>query len=155
MNPIASWVEPEEVVFDARLGDRRQALELAAAAIGRMHQLDAAPIFRALWRRELVGSTALGEGVAIPHARIDGIDRPLTLFIRSQPPIEFDAPDGDPVANILVILIPSEGDPDDHLQLLALVAQMFCDRDFRLRLGAATDVASARSAFADYARRCE
>jgi PTS system nitrogen regulatory IIA component len=153
MNRIASWVEPEQIVYDAPLGNRRQALELASVAIGRMHQLDATPIVRALWRRELVGSTALGEGVAIPHARIDGIDHPVTLFIRTEAPIEFEAPDGKPVANILVILVPADGDTDDHLQLLALIAQMFCDRDFRMRLCAATDAESARCAFADYVRQ--
>jgi nitrogen PTS system EIIA component len=149
---IASWLEPQEILFDAPLRDRRHALELASEAIARAHHLNAAPVERALWRRELVGSTALGKGIAIPHARIEGIDRPLTIFIRSRPAIDFAAPDGQAVADILVLLVPSDGDPDDHLQLLALIAQMFCDDAFRGRLAGATDAASARSAFADYAR---
>ncbi len=71
-------------MLDVELHDRRHALEWSAATIARVRGLGPAPIFRALWRRELVGSTALGYGVAIPHARIDGIERPLTLFVRPQ-----------------------------------------------------------------------
>src|SRR6267378_3193897 len=128
---IASWLEPQKIILDAELRDRRHALESAATEIGRMHGLDPEPILRALWRRELVGSTALGCGVAIPHARIDGIERPMTLFLRSKWAIDFDAPDGKPVGNILVIMVPSDGDIDEHLRLLAKIAQMFSDGTFR------------------------
>lgn len=151
MQRIASWLEPQKIVLDADLRDRRHALESAAAIIGQMHGLDSEPIFRALWRRELVGSTAIGFGVAIPHARIGGIERPMTLFIRPKWAIDFDAPDGKPVTSILVILVPSDGDTDDHLQLLALVAQMFSDGAFRNRVAAAMEAAEARGAFADWA----
>ncbi len=149
---LASWLEPQRIVLDCELRDRRHALESAAAEIGSMHRLDPEPILRALWRRELVGSTALGCGVAIPHARIGGIERPMTLFMRSQRAIDFDAPDGKAVDNILVIMVPSDGDTDDHLQLLALVAQMFADGAFRGRVAAATDTTEARGAFADWRR---
>jgi PTS system nitrogen regulatory IIA component len=151
MQRIASWVEPQEIVLDAELRDRRQALEFAAEIIGRTHRLDAAPIFRALWRRELVGSTALGLGVAIPHARIDGIVRPLTLFVRPKWAIDFAAPDGKPVADILVIMVPSDGNTDDHLQLLALVAHVFSDPAFRNRLSEARSNGDVRRAFAEHA----
>src|ERR1700752_786671 len=64
MRRIASWLEPQKIILDAELRDRRHALESAATEIGRMHGLDPEPILRALWRRELIGSTALGSGVA-------------------------------------------------------------------------------------------
>lgn len=132
------WMCPQEIVLDADIADRRRALETAASLIGRAHGLDPAPVFRALWRREQVGSTALGQGVAIPHARIEGITRPLTLFLRTRLAIAFDAPDEKPVSNILVIMVPADGDTDQHLQLLAGVAEAFSDRAFRARLAAAT-----------------
>jgi len=148
---IAAWLEPQKIILDAELRGRRHTLESAAAEIGRMHGLDPQPILRALWRREMVGSTALGCGVAIPHARIGGIERPMTLFMRSKWAIDFDAPDGKPVSNILVIMVPSDGDTDDHLQLLAMIAQMFSDGGFRSRIAAAASPAEAHAAFADWA----
>ena len=152
MQRIASWLEPQKIILDAELRNRRHALESAAAEIGRMHGLDPEPILRALWRRELVGSTAIGCGVAIPHARIDGIERPMTLFLRSKWAIDFDAPDGKPVANILVIMVPQDGDIGEHLKLLAMIAQMFSDGGFRGRVAAATDTAEAGGVFTDWSR---
>ncbi len=150
---ISSWLEPQKILLDIELRHRWHALEWAAATIARMHRLDPAPILRALRRRELVGSTALGCGVAIPHARIDGIERPLTLFVRPRWAIDFAAPDGKPVSSILVIMVPSDGDTDDHLQLLALVAQSFSDPAFRSRIAGSNDIANVRCAFAECAQR--
>jgi PTS system nitrogen regulatory IIA component len=128
---IATWLQPQDILFDADVRDRPHALEVVAAAICRARGLEPAPVFRALWRREQAGSTALGEGFAIPHARIGGIARPITLFIRTRHAIAFDAPDGKPVSQLLAIMVPEDGARDDHLQLLALVARLFSDRRFR------------------------
>ena len=144
---IATWLQPQDILLDVDVRDRPHALEVAAATIGRAHGLDPAPIFRALWRREQVGSTALGEGFAIPHARIGGIARPITLFMRTKLVIAFDSPDGKPVSQLLVIMVPEDGAKDDHLQLLALVARLFSDRDFRTQLDSAPDAAAAAEAF--------
>lgn len=144
---IASWMQPEEVLLDVDIRDRRHALEFMAAAIGRAHSLDPAPIFRALDRREQAATTALGHGFAIPHARIAGLARPLTLFMRTRAGIAFDAPDGKPVSDLLAILVPADGDKDDHLELLALIARLFSDRQFRLQLDAAPDAATASGHF--------
>ena len=144
---IATWLQPQDILLEADVRDRSHALEVAATAIGHAHGLDPAPIFRALWRREQVGSTALGEGFAIPHARIGGIARPITLFMRTKLAIAFDAPDGKPVSHLLVIMVPADGAKDDHLQLLALVAQLFSNRNFRTQLDSAPDVAAAADAF--------
>ena len=141
-----------KIVPDAEVIDRLQALELAAEEIGSLHGLDPKPILDALWRREMVGSTALGCGVAIPHARIDGIERPILRFMRLKWAIDFGAPDGKPVNQILVILVPSDGDTDEHLQLLAVVARLFSDAAFRARVAAARHSAEAASVFADLAR---
>jgi PTS system nitrogen regulatory IIA component len=148
---IAGWLCPEEIILDLDVDERKQALQAAAAAIGRKHGLDPAPVFRALWRREQVGSTALGQGVAIPHARIVGIERPLTLFMRPKQAIPFDAPDGKPVSSLLTIMVPADGATDDHLELLALVAQMFSDPSFRSRLSSTSDEGEAQRTFREWA----
>jgi len=144
---IAAWLQPEEILLDADVRDRSDALEVVAAAIGSAHGLDPGPVFRALARREQAGSTALGEGLAIPHARIDGIARPLTLFMRTKLAIAFNAPDGKPVSRLLAILAPTDGAKDDHLQLLAMVARLLSDRGFRDQLDSAPDVPAVAAAF--------
>ena len=73
----------------------------------------------------------MGGGFAIPHARVHAIEQPLTLFMRLKRAIAFGAPDGCPVSQLLVILVPTEGSRDDHLALLAAVARLFSDADFR------------------------
>lgn len=152
--PPIEWLRPQEIVLDVDVPDARRALETAAAYIGRAHGIDPAPIFRALWRREQVGSTALGYGVAIPHARIGGIARPLTLFMRTRYAMEFGAPDGKPVSKLLVIMVPADGDTDEHLQLLASISQAFSDREFRAHLAAATTAEEVDKAFAEWTRGC-
>ena len=147
---LTQWLQPQDIVLDVDVWDRRRALELAAARIGQAHGLDPGPILRALWRREQVGSTAIGQGVAIPHARIAGITRPLTLFMRPKIAMAFDAPDGKPVSSLLVIMVPADGATDDHLQLLALVAQAFSDPAFRSRLSAASNAAEVAAVFGQW-----
>src|SRR5450631_679026 len=93
------------------------------------------------------GSTALGAGFAIPHARINGIARPLTLFMRTRLPVAFDAPDGKPVSDLLAIMVPADGAKEDHLQLLALVARLFSDHGFRTQLDSAPDTTTAAGVF--------
>ena len=144
---IAAWLQPQEILFDVDVRDRPHALEVAAAAICRARGLDPAPVVRALWRREQAGSTAMGDGFAIPHACIGGIAQPTTLFIRTRHAIAFHAPDGKPVSQLLAILVPEEGARDDHLQLLALVARLFSDRGFRAQLDKALDAGATADAF--------
>ncbi len=144
---VANWLQPEEILIDVPLRDSTHALEVMARAIGARHDLDPGPVFRALSRREQAGSTGLGGGFAIPHAKIAGIERPLTLLLRSRDPIPFKALDGDPVSLMLAILVPQEGDRDDHLQLLALVAELFSKPRFRTQLDTGTDTVAIAEAF--------
>ena len=138
---------PLEVALAVDIRDKEQALASAAKLVNRSLALDPEPIERALSRREQAGSTALGYGIAIPHARIDGIDHPLTVFLRARYPIAFDAPDGKPVSDFLVILVPAAGSPEEHLQMLAKVAQIFADREFREELAAADEPGDIRATF--------
>ena len=86
-------------------------------------------------------------GFAIPHARVRAIEQPLTLFMRLKRAIAFGAPDGRPVSQLLVILVPTEGSRQDDLDLLAAVARLFSDADFRSELEKSPDVAAAVAAF--------
>jgi PTS system nitrogen regulatory IIA component len=135
---LARWLQPEKILCDVEAADAAALFDIAAREISRRHALEAGPVLRALARREQAGSTALGNGFAIPHARIAGVDEPLTLLIRLARGIAFQAPDGGAVDLFLFIMVPL-GDQHAHLQLLAAVAQLFSDSGFRRQLDAASD----------------
>jgi len=148
----SAWrlVCPRHVALDVDARNKREALAAIASLCAESLDLLPAPLLRALWRREQAGSTALGHGVAIPHARIDGIEHPLTLFVRTRAPIAFNAPDGQPVFHLYAIFVPMHRDHEAHLKLLARVAEMFADPDLRTRVTTASSPAVAHSIFADW-----
>jgi PTS system nitrogen regulatory IIA component len=147
---VLQWLRPDEVALDVEARDRPALLNVAAALCERSTGLRPAPVFRALSRREDAGSTALGHGIAIPHARIPDISRPVTLYLRTHVPLDFAAPDGKPVSQFFVILVPAEGANEDHLQLLAQVAKMFSDNRFCARLATAHNAVGAQAMFAEW-----
>jgi PTS system nitrogen regulatory IIA component len=89
-------------------------------------------------------------GDAFPHARIGGIADPVTVYVRLKAPVDFAAPDGKRVSELFVILVLTDGDNAKHLQLLSLVAEVFSDSGFRVRLGAATEPQEVQSAFSEW-----
>jgi nitrogen PTS system EIIA component len=138
---------PQEFALDLDVSNRWEALRAVAGIIERSRGLNAAPILRALWRREQAEPTALGHGIALPHARIMGIADPVTIYVRTKAPIAFSAPERGPVSELFVILVPDSADNARHLELLALIAQMFSDATFRSRLASAHAVADVRAVF--------
>mgnify|MGYP001179554073 CR=1 FL=1 len=106
-------------------------------------------VYASLTERERLGSTALGRGVAIPHARAKGLDHPVAAYVRLKNPIPFDAPDGKPVSDIFVLIVPLYA-ADKHLHLLAQVAEMFCDKAFRERLRACAHPQDVYAAFSEW-----
>ncbi len=154
---IAAWLEPQDVLLAAAGRDGAEIIKEAAVAIARRCGLQPTLVSDALWRREQAGSTALGKGFAIPHARIAGLDRPMTFYVRPATPVDFAAADGLAVTDILVILVPndatSSGANEDHLRLLALVARLASQRRFRRHLRDAADVAAVTEAFREATAR--
>ena len=146
-------LQPQQIELDVDVPDVKRALERAAEVICRARGLDPAPVFRALWRREQIGSTAIGHGAALPHARIPGIVAPLMLFMRPKYAIDFDAPDGRLVTRIWVILVPADGSADDHLNLLASVAEWCSDEGLRANLDSAATADEAARALRDWTQR--
>lgn len=88
--------------------------------------------------REKLGSTGLGQGIAIPHCRIANCPHPLGTLVTLQEPIDFDAPDDTPVDLLFVLLVPEEAD-QQHLDILAAIARLFSQPDFCAQLRAAPD----------------
>lgn len=143
---IARWLTP--AAMDFFVGEaRRKPVLMAAAKLAEPFGLMPTLVFDALWRREQAASTALGHGFALPHARIDGIAEPITLYVRSSHPVLFNAPDGEAVSHFIVILVPRQGAGNDHLRLLAATAQLASSRSFRNQLSSAEVVTAAAEAF--------
>ena len=95
-------------------------------------------MFDSLFARERLGSTGLGQQVAIPHGRIKGLREPVAAFIRLSDPIPFDAPDGKPVAILVFLMVPEQA-TQAHLEILSELAQMLSDPTFREQLIAMPD----------------
>ena len=149
MNIISRILSSNDVVVGLDVPNKLRALEQAAFILEGRHKVSRAPVLRALWRREQVGSTALGHGIAVPHARITGISEPIVLFVRMKSAIEFHAPDRKPVSLLFVILVPEHAN-DEHLKILATVSEMFSNKSFRDRLEATTEPAAIQSLFSDW-----
>ena len=150
MDSVKHWLCPQEIAVDLDVQGKTDALHAVAARLKRMSRIEAEPIFRALQRREQAGSTCVGNGLAFPHARIPGIDQPVTMFARTKSPIRFGGPDGKPVSEFFIILVPAEGATETHLQILGAAAEMFSDRAFRAELSAAASASAVADAFAQW-----
>jgi PTS system nitrogen regulatory IIA component len=106
-------------------------------------------VFDSLFAREKLGSTGLGQGVAIPHGRVKGLRDAVAAFVKMETPIPFDAPDGLPVNFIFVLLVPERA-TDIHLNILGELAQMFSDQKFRDELSNTNDVLAIHKLFNDW-----
>ena len=143
---ILDFLAGMDVVLDVDVTARRQALEVIAMRMATVNGLKSESVFHALWRREQAASTAIGHGVALPHARVSGIDQPILLLARTKRPIPFGAPDGEPIAILLAIVVPEHAN-DDHLQILAFVAERLSSDALRTRLRAVTSPAAVKQLF--------
>ena len=129
-NSLAAILSPQDVLLGLDALTKERAFGEVARFIASRHGLREADVHANLVERERIGSTALGFGIAIPHARVPGLSCPVAAFVRTTSPIPFGAPDDKPVSDMLVLLVPPEA-TDEHLQLLAEVAEMLSDRKLR------------------------
>ncbi|HEX7971875.1 MAG TPA: PTS sugar transporter subunit IIA [Thiobacillus sp.] len=138
MNLIAPLVTPDTILLDLGFASKTKLFEHAAELFAKTHSLKASDVFTSLFERERLGSTALGYGIAIPHGRIKGLKDAGGAFYRLNTPLEFDAPDNQPVSLCFILLVPKDAN-ERHLQILGELAQMFGDATMRTKmLGAAT-----------------
>jgi PTS system nitrogen regulatory IIA component len=142
MPALADVLDPAAVELQVRVSSKRQLFNEVAGAAARAAGLDTKAVLAALSEREHLGSTGVGEGVAMPHARIDGLEQLFALFWVLQRPIDFDAIDDKPVDLVFVLLVPA-GAETVHLKTLANVARKLRDTELRGRLRAAEDPKAA------------
>jgi PTS system nitrogen regulatory IIA component len=146
---IADFTSPQDVTINLRVANKAQALrelaKRAAAAVG----IDEASVLEALSERERLGSTGIGKRVALPHARIKGLDRIHGFFARLDRPIEFDAIDEQPVDLVFLLLAP-EGAGKDHLAALARISRLFREPETCGKLRKAEDAAALYRVLTDH-----
>ena len=149
LKTIADHLHAEDIVLDVDVATKSQLFEEIGLHMEGRHGIPQAWVVLSLSRREEVGSTGLGEGVAIPHARIKDLDRIRIAYFRLASPIPFAAPDGKPVSDILVLLVPKQA-TEEHLSILADATRMFSDASFRERLHLCEDSSAVLQLFATW-----
>ena len=150
MNPVGDLLSVQDVLLDVDVPSKPALLQRLAFTLAQRSHLVAASVLEGLAAREALGSTALGHGVAIPHARMPQCVAPAAVFVRTRFGIPFDAPDGRPVSMFLGLIVPKQA-AERHLKLLAAAAGIFGDRAFREKLRSCTDPASAQALIASWA----
>ena len=127
MSSLDSLLNQQRVVCQLHAISKKRVLELIAQHIAEAEEaLEVGQVYAGLLERERLGSTALGTGVAVPHCRVEGLEKPLGCLITLASPIDYDAPDGGAVDLLFVLLVPPDA-AQEHLDLLAEVAGRFSD----------------------------
>ncbi|MND80650.1 Nitrogen regulatory protein [compost metagenome] len=135
---LESILTPGRSLVNVPGGSKKRVLEQIANLIGReVPELAMQDVFESLIAREKLGSTGFGNGIAIPHCRLKGCDRPISALLHLNAPVDFDAIDGAPVDLLFVLLVP-EAATDAHLELLRQIASMLDQKNVRDRLRSAT-----------------
>jgi PTS system nitrogen regulatory IIA component len=149
MSLISKILPLENILLDAESASKKRVFERVGLLFENSQKISRSQVFDSLFAREKLGSTGLGQGVAIPHGRIKNLRDAVAAFVKTDNPIPFDAPDGAPVNMIFVLLVPERA-TDLHLQLLGELAQMFSNASFRERLMASSDPAVIHQMFTDW-----
>ena len=144
---ICDVIGPNQVIVGLRTGDKAQLLQELASRAGAALGLDRRVILDALQAREALGSTGLGKGFALPHARLDTLDRAFALFVRLARPIDFMSIDDRPVDLVILLLTPGEAS-NQHLATLAALSRPLRDEGFVRRLRQAPDAAAVHALLA-------
>ena len=132
-DPSAMTLGHFQVLSKQSLLSKKRVFERAAEAMGAALSLSSETIYRALLAREKLGSTAIGEGIAIPHCRINECSEAAGCLVTLQEPIDYGSADGQDVDVIFVLLVPEEA-TEAHLKLLAALARSFSNAEVRDRV---------------------
>lgn len=151
MVQLIDHLDAQDILLDVHVRDKRQLFEAIGTHMEWLHGVPAHAVATALQRREAAGTTALGHGVAIPHARVQALDRVRIVYLRLTPALAFDTPDGVPVSDVVGLMVPTPA-TQAHLDLLAQVAALFCEEGFRAALHRRRDAAQIRETFGHWTR---
>jgi nitrogen PTS system EIIA component len=138
---LSDFISPEAVVPSLKAKNKKHLLQELSGRAARLTGLEERYIFDTLLQRERLGSTGLGQGIAIPHGKLEGLKRIVGIFARLAEPIDFDAIDADPVDIVFLLLAP-EGAGADHLKALARISRLLRESNAIEKLRASKDAAA-------------
>src|SRR4026209_2383714 len=138
MNLISKLLPLSNVMLELDVSSKQRVFEQVGLLYENDHHIARSQVFDSLFAREKLGSTGLGQGVAIPHGRIKGLKEAVGAFVRLGQPVPFDAPGGQPVRPGFLLLVPEQA-TEQHLRVLSELAQMLSDRELREKLSTDTD----------------
>ena len=121
---IYALLSPQRIFLDTEISSKKKLLELIASNVSEQYQLSQTSLFDNLLDRERLGSTGLGRGFAVPHARMPNLEKTIACFYRLKTPVNFEAPDNQPVDLVFSIVIPQEA-TEEHLLILSSLASIF------------------------------
>jgi PTS system nitrogen regulatory IIA component len=147
---LADLIAPEAVFPALKAKTKKDALQELAQRAAKLTGLDGRDILDTLLQRERLGSTGIGRGIAIPHGRLPGLKRIVTVFARLDEPIDFEALDNDPVDLIFLLLAPEHAGAD-HLKALARISRLLREPSSIERLRASKDRAALYSVLTESA----
>ena len=136
MAGLEGLLDPTAILPWVKVQSKKQALSELAETLATARNLDGRAVFEAVIERERLGSTGVGEGVGIPHARIEGLAGPVGGFARLEHPVDFDAIDDQPCDLIFMLIAPKDAGAD-HLRALARISRVFRQASVREALRAA------------------
>ncbi|HEY7581185.1 MAG TPA: PTS sugar transporter subunit IIA [Acetobacteraceae bacterium] len=144
---IGDLIKPDRVIVGLRAANKLALLQELAGRAATATALEAPMVFNSLQARENLGSTGLGKGFALPHARLHALRSPCALFVRLARPIDFAAIDERPVDLAVLLLTPANGG-NEHLAMMAAVSRPMRDETFIQRLRQAADAAAVHALLA-------
>jgi PTS system nitrogen regulatory IIA component len=147
---ISDFLVPSQVMIDVKASDKERLLEQLSMEAADVAGLPADEVAREIAKREELGSTGVGNGVALPHARLTSLKAPFALFARLRHGIDFDAIDGEPVDIVVLLLIPESGDSAKG-NALACVARALRDTETLRKVRSAPDSEALYRIIADAA----
>ena len=140
---ISELLDEQRIATDSGISSKKRLMEqLSELIAGATPDLGETEVLNSLLRRERLGSTGLGRGVALPHGRLTEIDRALGAFVKLEQPIKYDAIDGVPVDLVFALVVPEQA-TEGHLNILAALAEKLGDPGICEKLRAATHPAQA------------
>lgn len=150
MKKIQELIGPENVFLDIEAVDGQGAMSAIANCLSAVESLDRGLLLAALEEREELGSTSVGDGFAIPHAKIRGLDKIVVVLLRFRTPVLFNGKD---LVKMVVAVVSPPDQPAAHLQILSQIARLLKHEDFRQRLLEATNPEEAVEILAETAAR--
>ena len=144
MKLIGEILPLERVVLDMDVSSKKRLFEEVGQLLQAQAGLAQAEVFDCLFAREKLGTTGLGQGVAVPHGRYSGVEQAVAAFVRTREPIDFDAPDGQAVSLVFVLLVPEHA-TGEHLEILSHLAERFADKNVRDALNQCQSADEARA----------